>query len=406
VGGVHPGGAGVRSAASWALFAAYVVIAALTLAVVALGGGDAEDGFLVAALVGFAVVGRVVTARRPGNPVGWILAGIAVAFGAQGLSEGYVASASPGDSLFALELVGWFSDWVWYVWLVLVAIALPLLFPDGKLPSLRWRPVAWAGVAGAVGGVLANALKPGALDVDAEVPLDNPLGIAGAGDVLSVVDAVSLALALAGFVGAGAAVVVRLRRSRGIERQQVKWFAYVAGTMVAGLLLAAASAAFEDDHSWAELTGAIGWMSALLLMAVGIPVATGVAVLRHRLYDIDVVINRTLVYGALTATLAATYVGLVLVLQLALSPGSDLAIAASTLAVAALFRPARARIQGAVDRRFYRRKYDAARTIEAFAARLRDEVDLSALDAELRAVVASTVQPVHVSLWLRKGDAA
>ena len=193
---------------------------------------------------------------------------------------------------------------------------------------------------------------------------------------------------------------MRLRRSCGVERQQLKWFAYVASMIVVGLSLATLSS-LDSDSTWAQVAGPVGWFTALVMAGIGIPVATAFAVLRHRLYEIDVVIHRTLVYGALTSTLGVAYLASVLTLQWLLSPGSDLAIAASTLAVAALFRPARTRIQALVDRRFYRSRYDAQRTLEVFAARLRDEVVLDALDAELRAVVRDTVQPAHVSVWLR-----
>jgi hypothetical protein len=204
-----------------------------------------------------------------------------------------------------------------------------------------------------------------------------------------------------GYGLAAVALVVRFRRARAREREQLKWFAFIGGLAIASLGLALSDSVLPHE---ADAVPIFGWFSALVLLLVGLPIATGIAILRHRLYDIDVVINRALVYGALTATLAATYLGSVLVLQLLLEPltaDSGLAVAASTLAVAALFRPARARIQRAVDRRFYRHRYDAQRTFEAFSARLRDQVDLDEVAGELRAVVGETVSPAGMSLWLR-----
>ncbi len=221
-------------------------------------------------------------------------------------------------------------------------------------------------------------------------------------DVVAVLERLGDILAAVAFLLAAASLVIRVRRSRGVERQQLKWFAFVGLIALAGLAVAmvqvlGGSQPGEEGGSLLDVLGAVGWGTALLSIVIGIPVATGLAILRHRLYDVDVVIRRTVVYGALTAVLLASYLGLVLLLQLALSPlteDSDLAIAGSTLAVAALFRPARARIQAAVDRRFYRRRYDAARTLEGFGARAprRSRARL-ALSAELRAVVADTMQP-------------
>jgi hypothetical protein len=196
-----------------------------------------------------------------------------------------------------------------------------------------------------------------------------------------------------------AGMVVRLRRSRGVERQQLKWFAYVASLTVASLMLAALGHVAQHTTVGAAV-GNVAWGSFLLLVVFGLPLALGASILRHRLYDIDVVINRTLVYGALTASLGATYLGLVLLVGLTVGR-SNVAIATSTLAVAALFRPLRARIQAAVDRRFYRRRYDSTLTLEAFSARMRDELDLDALRDEIAVVVGETVQPAHVSVWLR-----
>jgi hypothetical protein len=395
------------STLAWTLFTLFIVIAILSVVVTVAGPAPEADLFFIA-VVGYAFVGALVASRHPGNPIGWMLLVIGIL-----LSLGALVDANLLlEDAFARGLSAWLSDWSWYIWLVLAAIFLPLLFPTGRLLSPRWRPAFWLGVAALVLSLIGSAFDPGRLDVDSTVPVENPLGIGGAiGDAMPTVSRVGDVLAAIAFVLAAASLVIRFRRSRGIERQQLKWFAYVGLLAAAGLAIAMAQVLFgaqpSDDveGGWLEVVGAVGWFLALGSIVLGIPVATGMAILRHRLYDIDVVINRTLVYGALTATLLVSYLGLVLLLQLALGPLTEdngLAIAGSTLGVAALFRPARARFQELVDRRFYRRKYDAAQTIEHFGVRLREQVELDALSAELRGVVADTMQPAHVSLWLRE----
>ena len=379
--------------------AAALALACLVLAASAAGRGSPLQLIPVLAGVGYAISGRLIVTREAGNTVGWILGATGIVLALAGLTDGYSESAPGSDPVWAFQLAGWVSQLVWFVFLqALVGIALPLVFPNGRLPSRRWRWVAWTGAIGTLLTLASVGLEPGPMEVAGEAA--NPFGVTGSSTVLSVAETIGFALSSAGVLGAGAAVIVRLRRSRGVERQQLKWFAYVAAMIVAGLSLAALSS-LDSDAAWAHVVGPVGWFTMLGMVAIGIPVATGFAVLRHRLYDIDVVIKRTLVYGALTATLGAAYVAGVLVLQFVFSPSSDFAIAASTLAVAALFRPARNRIQAAVDRRFYRSTYDAARTVESFGARLREQVSLETLSDELRDVVHDTVQPAHVSVWLR-----
>jgi hypothetical protein len=363
---------------------------------------EPEGGFVLYAALSalvfsaFALVGAIVAIRRPRNPVGWC-------FGAGALlwSLGVLSSALYWHMAFgranppvAADYVAWLGTWTCLPAFVLLLALVPLLFPTGAPPSPRWRKVGWTVAVAGVVATVSTALAPGSLEA-ADFPwVDNPFGVGGLG--LDALAAVSFPVVAAAAFASIASLVVRYRRAHGVERQQIKW---VAG---AACLLVAAALGGELASPW--LGSGAGWIG-ILLGLLCIAIAMGVALLRHRLYDLDVVVNRALVYAALTALLAATYLATVLVLQLLLrgtTGNSALAVAASTLAVAGLFRPARARIQQVVDRRFYRRKYDAERTVEAFSARLRNQVDLAALDRELSLVVRETLQPAHMSLWLRE----
>ncbi len=340
----------------------------------------------------FSIVGALVASRHPDNAIGWIFLGAAASGALGDLAFGFVeysvqADGDPGTLAGAAAV---YHEYAFLGFVIVPVVFLVLLFPTGRLLSRRWRAIAWCGGAGILGALVTGAM----LDPLSDYPtVDNPFAVDN-----PVVDPLSYVCLLAmyvAFFGAVRSIVVRFRRAGHEQRQQIKWFA-TAGVILAVIL--------PIDDLLSGVTGSAAYaVSSLALL--GLPVAVGIAILRHRLYDIDVVINRALVYGALTATLAGAYLGGVLLLQLALSPlteSNSLAIAASTLAVAALFQPARRRIQSTVDRRFYRRKYDAARTLEQFGARLRDEVDLDALGGDLRGVVTETMQPRHVSLWLRK----
>jgi hypothetical protein len=344
-------------------------------------------------LLAMASVGVLVAARRPDNPIGWLLLAAAVTTAAAagtGLYSDYALDAH--RSLPASTAARWMSDWLWSAGPALGGILPLLLFPTGRLPDSRWRPVAWLAVAASALTAFTIAFMPGRF---AGYTLTNPLGIPGARDLLEALQVVATIGLVLAFLGAVASLAARRRGASAREREQLKWLAWAAAVIVV-----AVPAAVGVKEVSAPASYVLEYLALSLY-----PVALGVAILRRHLWDIDIVVNRTLVYGALTATLAAVYLGTVLLLELVLDPvtsGSSLAVAVSTLAVAALFGPVRARIQSIVDRRFYRRKYDAARTLEGFSGRLREQVDLEALGGELRAVVRETMQPAHVSLWLRE----
>ena len=385
--------AGARRVAR-SLFAVTVILFVLSI-VARPSQVDGEVPFAVAFAVfvlAFAGVGALVASRHPGSPIGWLMCMSGLTYALMGFADTYADGLreDPPDALPGSTVAAWAANWAWLLGIGSSATLLLLLFPTGRLPSPRWRPVGRLAVAGLAIGIPGLALSPGRLE---DFPIDNPVGVPGA-DYLVSISGIALIVAAGASI---ASLFVRYRRAAWVERRQLKWLLFAAGlvglTIISLIVLAALNPASDEVVN-----------AGVTLSIAAIPLAMGVAILRHGLFDIDVVINRTLVYVALTATLVGAYVGAVLLLQLALSPlteESDLAIAASTLAVAALVRPLRARIQGIVDRRFFRRRYDAARTLEGFGARLRDEVELDALSAELRAVVADTMQPAHVSLWLR-----
>jgi hypothetical protein len=339
----------------------------------------------------YAVVGGLIVAREPRNAVGWLFCLIGVMFASGELYSDYQASAdsAAGATAFAVATTaGGGSSFL------IVAIAL-MLFPTGHFSSPRWRRAAIALIAANVAWTVVLGLEPGPLSTSPDI--DNPLGIESAAGLLHTLADVGGVVLAATLIAAIASVVARFRAARGIERQQLKWLAF-AGAVSAVVLavLFGLGAVLDLDTGLGRVVA--GTLLGVLLAAP--PVAAAIAILRYRLYDVDVVLNRALVYGVLTATLAASYLALVLLIGLAVG-GSGFAVAVSTLAVAALFRPARARIQAAVDRRFYRRRYDAAHALAGFGARLRDQVELDALSRELRGVVDECLQPAHVSLWLR-----
>ena len=380
---------------AWGL-AALALVLMLSSSVVS--GIDFGDIFIWAIALVFAGVGVLIASRHPDNAIGWIFLAAGVAAGLGAAAHSFAQSWVDGNGGPAAlgKATALYGEVSWIPFIVMPATFLLLLFPDGHLLSPRWRWVAWCAAAGMAGNFVAGGLRPGKIPDFPQIV--NPIGVSS--PLVDLLEAVSLLAVLIGVVGSSASLIVRFRRSRGEQRQQMKWLALAGG--VAATTVPIAIVLYD-------VIGETAANAVIMTSVLGLPVATGVAILRYRLYDIDVVINRTLVYGSLTAILAGVYVGSVLLLELALSgitEGSGLAVAASTLAVAALFRPARTRVQEGVDRRFYRRKYDAARTLERFGARLRDEVDLDALDSALRGVVSDTMQPAHVSVWLRAPEAS
>lgn len=361
------------------------------------------DTWYTLAFLAFPLVGALVASRRPDNPVGWLFCVIGLANGLFFFSDEYVefTLASRQGLPRSGVWLAWSQLWTVFIMWALMFFSL-LLFPSGRLLSPRWRPVAWA-LAGVFTLVtLLFVVKPGPLE-GITPAVENPTGVEAAAGVVELGEEAVLTAVLIVVLAAPVAVLARFRRSRGEERQQIKWLAYAAGLWVGVAALDALNQYMLRepllDHATNVLFG---------VAVAPIPVAVGIAILRHRLYDIDLLISRTLIYGLLTVSLAAVYAACVISLQYLFRAltggGSDLAVVASTLAIAALFNPLRSRLQSFIDRSFYRRKYDASKTLEAFAAKLRGGMDLDGLSTETVEVIRETVRPGHVSLWLREPE--
>jgi hypothetical protein len=404
------GGVNHRAVAwiAWALCLLCVVLAVASLILALLNGRTLGEIFIFESLVTFAiwtvsfsVVGALVTSHRPKNPIGWIFLADGFCYGLLSAGDQYAIYAlltNSGALLLGAE-ASWLGQWIWAPGLGLILVFLPLLFPDGHPPSHRWRPVAWLGGLFIGLAVVSSTILlwpergPALLTGD-----ESPSHV-----VQVLVDFIALPMLFVAGLGAVVSLLVRFSRARGDERQQIKWFASAAALTLVWILLFA-------QASLSGLPGVIVALSSLLVIP-SIPIATGIAILRYRLYDIDRIINRTLVYGALTAMLVAVYVGGVTATQAILraltgqEQQPQLAVVASTLVIAALFNPLRRRVQSFIDRRFYRSKYDARKTLEAFSAKLRDETDLDTLSDDLVGVVRETMQPSHISLWLHPDPA-
>jgi hypothetical protein len=394
--GVREQGRGVGGASqrlptwlAWALCALTLMLTALNFLLIALNVSSNVPAYvfwpeLTSIAVGYSVIGAIIASRLTHHPIGWICCAIGLIaavdhFGGEYSLYALLAQPHP---LPGGEAMLWLQGWFWMLFIGLIVFLL-LLFPTGRLPSSRWRTFAWvSGAVIAAGVIWSSAISP---DVGFNVP-PSP---------------VQLSVLLLGGVAA-ASVVVGRRGARRVERQQIKWLLYV------GPIFFVASGLHIGFYYFWLAEGSLGLWASYLLVIVGglsVPTAIGVAILRYRLYEIDLIVNRTLVYGSLSAMLVALYFGGIVVLQrvfVALTgQQSTLAVVVSTLAIAALFNPLRRRVQGFVDRRFYRKKYDARKTLEAFSAKLRDKTDLEALNNDLVGVVRETMQPAHVSLWLR-----
>lgn len=370
---------------------------------------DPHSPLLYAAItLSMATVGALLCTHRPENPIGWIflVSSLTTGFAVSAYEYGdYITATAPG-ALSEITLLFWLGAWGYLVVFTVPPTFGLLFFPTGRLPSGRWRPFAWfLGIWFAM-EIASEMFSPGSLDPEPDgtySQFTNPVGIGSLSGILDVILAVDEMIPLTPllFIGAIVSVFARLRRATPVERLQIKWFAYAAPIPLLGLIVGEVIIALSESTTRGDETA--GDLIAILGVAL-LPVAIGIAILRHNLYDIDRLINRTLVYGSLTASLVGGFAGSIILFQSILSPltqGNDLAVAGSTLLVFALFRPLRERLQRFVDRRFYRQKYDAGQTLQSFGLTARDAVDIDQLNDHLTRVVVTTLQPQHVSLWFR-----
>jgi hypothetical protein len=396
---------------AWSLYGFLICLSTVWSGIGLLGQGGSRNVLYLAsealislaAPVVFAIVAALIVSRQPRNALGWVLMVPVGLYVVGGPIASYIESLapSPPEPTLPILLMAWFNGWNWLL-LIIPLLFIMLLFPNGQPPTPRWR---WVGVAAIVWAALFVLLTVLLQQINSattpNLVFDNPIGVLGQDTVerLRLIGVWIVGL-LALVVACAVALFVRYRRANATEREQIKWLLYAGA-----LFLVVYVGDFVGGLGGKSSVGGYIWGVFFGLSVIALPAAIGIAILRYRLYDIDVVINRTLVYGSLTATLVALYFGGIVVLQrlfvLLTGQQSTLAVVASTLAIAALFNPLRRRIHSLVDRRFYRRKYDAAKTLEAFSAKLRDETDLEALTSEVVGVVRETMQPAHVSVWLR-----
>ena len=382
---------------AWAVWAVTMAITATAIGYDALhplpakladqGGNGLDMVVGLTFIVAFATAGAVLAWKKPGNPIGWLLSGSGLAYALGGF----------GLLLTHFSRTTTLGNWLGWAWLVGLGLCVfvVLLFPAGSLPSRRWRPVAWAAGAGLAGWVLGNAFAPTIISADPPVP--NPVGVTGApGKIFAVMAGGSAALIGATSLAAVLSLVFRYRAARAAERAQLRWLVYAGALTVAAVAAGLLTERIIGTGATAtNLQNALGSGAAALL-----PVAIGVAVLRYRLYDIDRIISRTVTYAIVTGLLVGAYAGLVLLATHLLRVHTPVAVAAATLTAAALFNPVRRRVQRRVDRQFNRAGYDADQIAAAFAARLKDTVDLSSVRDDLTGIVSGALEPAHVSVWI------
>lgn len=350
-------------------------------------------GFGVLLAITCGAVGILISVRVPGNRFGWLFAAIGLASALQELIAAYViygGLVAPG-TLPWIRQIAWFETWDWVPVAGSATTFLLLLFPDGRLPSDRWRPVAWLAVGAIAVASIVLSVQPG--PIEGVEYLDNPLGMAAVGDLVGPLGAIGFAALIVAVFLSVTSMVVRFRRSHAAEREQLKWFASAA--VLAGLVFAALGALDSANKAFQILT---------IVAFLGLPISAGIAILRYRLYDIDRIISRTIAYALVTGLLLAAYGGLIVVLQepLATVAGTDtILVAGSTLIVAVLFNPVRVRLQDIVDRRFNRTHWDAELTARRFSGRLRDQLDLEAISGELARTTSAALDPATTSVWLR-----
>jgi hypothetical protein len=382
---------------AWSIWAVSVAVTAAGIGYTALHplpaklasqfGGGLDGAVAVVFVAAFATVGALLAWKRPGNPIGWLLSAIGLV----------TAAAVFGVFLAHFPRTLTLANWQGFLYLLGfgLCVFVVLLFPTGKLPSRRWRPVAWAAGAGVAGWALGNAFAPTIISADS--PTRNPVGVTGpAGDIFKLMAFGGVGLIAATALAAIVSLAFRYRRAGTAERAQLKWLVYAAAVIVVVHLAEIPIARIMGPGNASNnLQNAMG-SGAIAL----VPVAIGIAVLRYRLYDIDRVISRTVAYTIITGLLAGVYAGLVLLATQVFRVHTPVAVAAATLAAAALFSPLRRRVQRAVDRRFNRTRYNADKTVAAFAARLKDAVDLDSVRDDLAGVVQQALEPAHVSVWI------